>query len=576
VVSGALTTYYYPQKTSRQEVSLNVFRRLYFHDNGLLYSGRWSGGLYVFNPADKTNQPLPLKNDRGKHMLVTVGTSNMTRKSADEIWITTGLGLVVYNIKQQEITYVKENDVDYGLYYGIDFIDESQRAWLPVLKGVELFDPSQQQVVEYAYKGLRPSGESYSYYIRPGTADHELLLLPRNDDALYHFDLKTNRYKRVVLQAPGATKSGIGEALGFSKAPDGSYTLLGENGLFSYAPETGKIRPVKFTPPADFYDLRNIYWDRNGQLWMSKIQDAMYRWNPKTNQTRRFFDEFVVPEAPDQRPVVEQVWEDKKGQFWFRRMGGFSVYLPARDTMLNFLYTLSPHNTLPNTNWITEDHDGRIWISGPDGWLGYAESAHPEKGIVRKFNLREQLGLAFIYFMAVDHTGTLWGITSNELLYANTRTMEFHTLSFDYAGGEIDFFSLEYIPQGKIVIGGRSSLYVFDPGSMKRNTEMPKPYVEEILVKGKPLPTIPQVDGKPGLRLRYWENNFAVTFSAIAYTLGEKCRFRYRLRGQEDWQEAGNRRFVNYTNVPGGDYVFEVQVANNEGIWNPSILEMPI
>jgi hypothetical protein len=29
-------------------------------------------------------------------------------------------------------------------------------------------------------------------------------------------------------------------------------------------------------------------------------------------------------------------------------------------------------------------------------------------------------------------------------------------------------------------------------------------------------------------------------------------------------QKSG-RRFANYTNVPGGDYVFQLQAANNEG-----------
>ncbi len=33
--------------------------------------------------------------------------------------------------------------------------------------------------------------------------------------------------------------------------------------------------------------------------------------------------------------------------------------------------------------------------------------------------------------------------------------------------------------------------------------------------------------------------------------------------------EGSNRRnAVNYTNVPPGNYVFQLQAANNEGVWN--------
>ncbi|MCB0533931.1 MAG: histidine kinase [Lewinellaceae bacterium] len=572
--TGSIKINFYPDNSPRKEEEINVFRRIYIHDDSLLYSGRWTGGVYVYNPKDKTHRPIPLKDNYGAEMLVNV--SNFTRKSADEFWISTGGGLICYNVRQQRITYIKKHDLEFGALYGIDFIDESQRVWFPILNGVALYDPCQQQVVSYSYKKLRPPGESYGYYILPGSTDNEVLLLPRNDDALYHFDLETHQYDRVELRLQGKNNIHIDQALGFSKAPDGTYTILGQNGIVSYEPETRKFRPFNFKPPADFYSLRNVYWDRSGQLWISELKSTIYRWNPKTNQTRKFYDEFIVPEAPEHPPMVERVWEDSKGHFWFRRTGGFSVYLPEKDQMFNFLYEVSPDKTLANNHSMAEDQNGRMWMAGPDGWLGYAEVDHPEKGMVRKFNLREKLGLTYIYFIAVDHTGTLWGITNKELVYADTKKMEFHTLGFEYAGGTIDFFSLENLPQGEIIIGGRNSLYVFDPTSMKRNTEMPKPYIEEIQVKGKPLPAIPQINGRPGLQLRYWENDFAITFSAIAYTLGEKCKFRYRLRGQEDWQDAKNRRFVNYTNVRGGDYFFEVQVANNEGIWSPSVLEMPV
>jgi LytS/YehU family sensor histidine kinase len=53
-------------------------------------------------------------------------------------------------------------------------------------------------------------------------------------------------------------------------------------------------------------------------------------------------------------------------------------------------------------------------------------------------------------------------------------------------------------------------------------------------------------------------------------------KFRYRLNRFDDWTEIAGRRFANYTNVPGGNYVFQLQAANNEGIWNKKILEIPI
>jgi len=82
-------------------------------------------------------------------------------------------------------------------------------------------------------------------------------------------------------------------------------------------------------------------------------------------------------------------------------------------------------------------------------------------------------------------------------------------------------------------------------------------------------------DGPP-IKLTYKQNFFSIGFSALAFTMSKDVRFRYRLKGFDDWSDATRRRFANYTNVPGGDYVFQLQAANNEGIWNAHILELPV
>lgn len=102
---------------------------------------------------------------------------------------------------------------------------------------------------------------------------------------------------------------------------------------------------------------------------------------------------------------------------------------------------------------------------------------------------------------------------------------------------------------------------------------MPTPYVSEIQVLNQPFSFIAK---DSLLKLNYKQNFFSIGFSAKAYSLAKDVKFRYRLSGFDDWSEATDRRFANYTNVPGGDYVFQLQAANNEGIWNEKIYELPI
>ena len=65
--TGRVRIYNFPQKNKDYQVAVNAFRRLYHHDDGLLYVGSWAAGANVFDPVKKTFTPLPIKNKQGKN-----------------------------------------------------------------------------------------------------------------------------------------------------------------------------------------------------------------------------------------------------------------------------------------------------------------------------------------------------------------------------------------------------------------------------------------------------------------------------------------------------------------------------
>ncbi|MCP4693775.1 MAG: hypothetical protein GY859_37420, partial [Desulfobacterales bacterium] len=70
--------------------------------------------------------------------------------------------------------------------------------------------------------------------------------------------------------------------------------------------------------------------------------------------------------------------------------------------------------------------------------------------------------------------------------------------------------------------------------------------------------------------LSHRESVFSFEFAALNYQFPEKNRYKYRLEGfEDDWNEVdGARRFVTYTNLDPGEYLFRVTGSNNDGIWN--------
>lgn len=64
-------------------------------------------------------------------------------------------------------------------------------------------------------------------------------------------------------------------------------------------------------------------------------------------------------------------------------------------------------------------------------------------------------------------------------------------------------------------------------------------------------------------------NSVQIAYTALSLSIPERVRFRYRLDStDEQWQDAGTRRDVIYTNLGPGRHHFQVIAANDDGVWN--------
>ncbi len=104
------------------------------------------------------------------------------------------------------------------------------------------------------------------------------------------------------------------------------------------------------------------------------------------------------------------------------------------------------------------------------------------------------------------------------------------------------------------------------PDRIERNAVAPPVLIERYRigdswheVDGGDIPTLPR-----GAR------DLAFEFTALSFRDPASVQFRYRLEGFENnWQTLGGDmpRMSSYTNLPPGDYRFEVTAANNAGTW---------
>jgi ligand-binding sensor domain-containing protein/two-component sensor histidine kinase len=570
--SGKTTLFTFLQKDKEYQIALNAFRRIYHHDNGLLYVGSWAAGVNVFDPVTKSFTPLPVKNTDGKKILQgTIG--GLYRKNENEFWISSSAGLAVYDTRLGDVTMCWFNNMVENEFYAVDFIDEAGRVWHSNINGLQYFDPVMQQFGRHSFKKLSGPDWAYAFYILPDPSGKIITVCPRVTNGIYHFNRQEKLWTKIEFPRNKTFKDEKDVIRGFIQLPSGEYIITSYRGIYRFSETSKQFTEITHQLPASVTRLGDILLDRSGYLWLTADEPGLIKWNLTTGQYKIYGKEYLLEGEEKYFGRLVHLFEDSRGNIWFERSGGFSVYVKAEDSIRNFIFTINEKNSFPVAHSFTEDKNGRIWVSSSDGWLGYALSGEPGKGIVYKTNIREKGLTGSFSYLATDKLGDVWGYNSKTLVKINSDDLSLSRFSFQYGIGEPDFYHFSFLPSGEMVFGGRNDITIAHPDELKRNTEIPSPYISEIQVLNQPFNFI--MDGR-SLRLRYRQNFFSIGFSAIAYTMSKDVKFRYRLKGFDDWSEPTSRHFANYTNVPGGDYVFQLQAANNEGVWNEKILELPV
>lgn len=567
--TGAVKWHVFPQKDKEYQVAVNAFRRLYHHTDGLLYVGGWSAGMSVYNPADGTMKPLPASPHWGAALRTAIG--GISRKSDHELWITTLEGLIVYDTRKQDISWVKYNNIAKNLYYGVNCIDEHNRIWYGDINGIQVFDPAMQQFTSYSFESLYGPDWAFTRFILSDPAGKKLIVCPIQANGFYIFEKETGHWTKLPINGPNRLDKL--EVRGLVMLPDGRLGISAKQGLFTYDLQVQKLQPMK-PPPNQFgrwYDMR---LDKRGRLWLAADLDGLICWDYRTGQSRNYTRQIWAFDTSALSVRVANLFEDSRGNIWFSRYSGFGVYLAAKDTILNFIH---PRNkaALPYVNAFAEDKTGRVWVNNVEGWLGFGLAAAPEKGLIHKTYLPDRKIEGRINTLAIDRQGNVWGDTDKLLVRIDAADTSLSTFNFQYGLRNVDFYHFSFLPSGEMVFGGRNDIVMANPATFKRNAELPAPYISELQILNQPV-ALPALFGDTTLQLSYNRNFFSMDFSAQAYTLPNEVRFRYRLQGFDEWKEVNGRNTANYTNVPPGKYTFQLQAANNEGTWNDKMLQLAI
>ncbi len=270
--------------------------------------------------------------------------------------------------------------------------------------------------------------------------------------------------------------------------------------------------------------------------------------------------------------VINSIFEDGEGNRWVGTLNGY-YFNQAGSTE----WRKGNPMLTKQVKTIAEDSDGHMWFGTVNGLY-----VLDKKGmILQTYRTDEGLINDFIYGILRDNRGDMWFSHNKGITRYDHQNKSFRHFSVEDGLQSNEFNTGAYFksPSGELFFGGINGTNSFFPEDIKDNQQLPVVQITRIELNDSLLNTDTVIWAKKQLVFNHTQNTIAFEFAGMEFTEPIKNQYAYRMDGiDKDWIKSGNKRFARYTNIPPGDYTFEVKASNNDGIWNetPTVLQIEI
>ena len=265
--------------------------------------------------------------------------------------------------------------------------------------------------------------------------------------------------------------------------------------------------------------IHDIYEDSKGRLWVADLLNGVFRGNSKGQKLQHLCDDIKG---------ASTIFEDSRNQIWVGTSSNGLYMIDGKDHCSQPLHELARSGI--GIDKLTEDGEGRLWISTTDGLYCYDGTAVSRYGTgnglpTEQFNynsgLRDSTGRMFF--------GTLNGLVS--FTPSSAAASDQQPLHVLFTGLSVE---------------GREVTHESDPDILKQSLL----YADEI-------------------HLRYDQSSISIDFACPLYSVPQAIWYRYRLEGlDQDWTVCKGAQRLTFAGLSPGTYTLVVQASRQNGRWD--------
>jgi ligand-binding sensor domain-containing protein len=624
--SSAKFTHFIHDPNNAKSISDNRIRVILEDQAGNLWIGTYGGGLSVLKKENK-DAGMFYKYVHHPNDMSTLSSNciqSLYTDSIGNLWVGTDDGLNLYDPEKKQFKRYKQNpgnpnslsnNVIYTIYEDVNHI-----LWIGTDFGLNFYDQVNDRFWQTNHDPSNAKSLSNDL-IRVIFKDASgTIWVGTYGGGLNQYDgrkKKFRHYKNVAWDPNSINNNNVWSIL----VVRSGHLWIGTNkGLNKINRNRGTVEVFRHNP-LDPYSLgddivRVIYEDSRGELWFGTNNAGLNRFNPLQKKFKRYI--FTIDDSTSiSNNTIRAIFEDKNGSLWIGTWGGLNLFDVQKEEFIHYTHNPDDANSLSDNRvrCLLEDTEGILWVGTYKGLNKFDRNRgkfehyinnpndstslshdrvlalHQGKngiiwittygGGLNKFDPKTERFTAFteknglpnnaVYGILEDDNGNIWLSTNKGLSKFNPGKETFKNFDVNDGLQSDEFNGGAYAKdrKGEMFFGGINGYNSFFPNNITENNYIPPVVLTSFKIFDLKANLDSSISIIKNISLFHKDNFFAFEFAALDYTNPEKNEYSYKLEGfDQNWIRCGNRRYANYTNLDGGDYIFKVKGSNSDGIWN--------
>ncbi len=529
-----------------------------------------------------------------------LGFSPLLEDNDGDIWTTNDNNEILYYDMKHNWWYFHKVDIKVATFYGESpfiYQGKGNRIWISTDNGLITIDKDEKPFYTCQYLASNPlslSGNDITNIRRSKYGQFFAI-----SGFVSVFDESTKTFSPLELPADIIDEHVIGIANSYEDK-NGIIWFTGAIGIISYDPRTKASRKYQLHDDSGSLNRGGGYGsmveDKNGNYWLATWNQGFCTFDPITGRARKF----SVHKGPNSISTnhLESIFIDSRNIIYLgSEDGGFITFNPVTE-----LFEIFHHNPDDPTSVSSEkprsfieDKNGLIWFSTLDAGINVF---NPVTKKFISFTTKDGLPHNIVAGLIEDNNGNYWAATHHGIsCFTPVDDPFIPGIRLQFRNYDVNdglptnlfrFNSTFRDPDGTLYFGtdGFGMLY-FHPDSLKDNLIIPPVFITAFYLHNKLVHYRDSnsvldapIEFTKEISLNYRQNLISFEFAGLNYSHSEKNKYAHMLEGyDEDWiYTDARKRFVTYTNLDPGDYIFKVKASNNDGIWNdtPKVIRLMI